>query len=127
MLEPEKYGVDHTLDMLMVYGSNPIHSNCTPLRAVEAFKKIPFMGRRPVYDETTQFADILLPESTILERHGLLEYGDHVVHAADEPILRTRTLQVTKPVIDPVWNTRQADDMYIEIAERAGFLYGEDG
>ena len=41
--EPEKYPVDHTLDMLMVYGSNPIHSNCTPLHAIEAFKKIPFM------------------------------------------------------------------------------------
>ncbi len=128
VLEPEKYGVDHTLDMLMVYGSNPIHSNCTPLRAIEAFKKIPFMAVVAlVYDETTQFADILLPESTILERHALLEYGDHVVHAADEAILRTRTIQVTKPVIDPVWNTRQADDMYIEIAERAGFLFGEHG
>ena len=128
VLNPEKYGVDHNLDMLMVYGSNPIHSNCTPIHAIEAFKKIPFMASIAlVYDETTQFADILLPESTVLERHALLEYGDHVVHAADEAILRTRTLQVTKPVIDPVWNTRQADDMYIEIAERAGFLYGEGG
>jgi anaerobic selenocysteine-containing dehydrogenase len=128
VLDPEKYGVDHNLDMLMVYGSNPIHSNCTPIHAIEAFKKIPFMAVIAlVYDETTQFADILLPESTVLERHALLEYGDHVVHAADMPILRTRTLQVTKPVIEPVWNTRQADDMYIEIAERAGFLYGEGG
>ena len=50
-----------------------------------------------------------------------------MVHAADEAILRTRTVQVSKPVIDPVWNTRQADDMYIDIAERAGFLYGEGG
>jgi anaerobic selenocysteine-containing dehydrogenase len=128
VLDPEKYGVDHNLDMLMVYGSNPIHSNCTPIHAIEAFKKIPFMAVIAlVYDETTQFADILLPESTVLERHALLEYGDHVVHAADMPILRTRTLQVTRPVIEPVWNTRQADDMYIEIAERAGFLYGEAG
>jgi anaerobic selenocysteine-containing dehydrogenase len=128
VLDPEKYGVDHNLDVLMVYGSNPIHSNCTPIHAIEAFKKIPFMvSIALVYDEITQFADVLLPESTILERHGLLEYGDHVVHAADEAILRTRTLQVSKPVIDPVWNTRQADDMYIEIADRAGFLFGEGG
>ncbi len=97
VLDPEKYGVDHNLDMLMVYGSNPIHSNCTPIHAIEAFKKIPFMASIAlVYDETTQFADILLPESTILERHALLEYGDHVVHAADEAILRTRTLQVSQ-------------------------------
>ena len=26
-----------------------------------------------------------------------------------------------------MWNTRQADDLYIEIAERAGFLYGDGG
>jgi anaerobic selenocysteine-containing dehydrogenase len=126
VLDPEKYGVDHNIDMLMVYGSNPIHSNCTPVHAIEAFKKIPFMVEIAfLYDETSQFCDILLPESSVFERHGFLEYGDHVVHAADEPILRTRTLQVSKPVIEPVWNTRQADDMYIEIAERSGFLYGE--
>ena len=111
VLDPEKYGVDHNIDMLMVYGSNPIHSNCTPVHAIEAFKKIPFMVEIAfLYDETSQFCDILLPESSIFERHGLLEYGDHVVHAADEAILRTRTLQVSKPVIDPIWNTRQADD-----------------
>jgi anaerobic selenocysteine-containing dehydrogenase len=128
ILDPERYGVDHNLDMLMVYGSNPIHSNCTPAHAVEAFKKIPYMVEIAfLFDETSQFCDILLPESSIFERYGLLEYGDHVVHAADEAILRTRTLQVSKPVIDPVWNTRQADDLYIEIAERAGFLFGEGG
>lgn len=128
ILEPEKYGVDHNIDLLMVYGSNPIHSNCTPLRAIEAFKKIPFMVEIAfLYDETSQFCDILLPESSVFERYGLLEYGDHVVHAADEAILRTRTLQVSKPVVEPVWDTRQADDMYVEIADRAGFLYGETG
>ena len=108
--------------------ATPSTRTARPLRAIEAFKKIPFMVEIAfLYDETTQFCDILLPESSVFERYGLLEYGDHVVHAADEAILRTRTLQVSKPVIEPVWNTRQADDMYIEIAERAGFLYGETG
>jgi anaerobic selenocysteine-containing dehydrogenase len=128
VLDPERYGVDHNLDMLMVFGSNPIHSNCTPMHAIEAFKKIPFtVVIALTYDETTQFADILLPESTIFERYAMLEYGDHVVHAADMPILQTRTVQVSRPAIDPVWNTRQADDIYIDIAERAGFLFGEGG
>ena len=55
--------MDHTIDMLMVYGSNPIHSNCTPIHAIEAFKKIPFMVEIAfLYDETSQFCDILLPE-----------------------------------------------------------------
>ncbi len=128
VLDPEKYGVDHNIDMLMVFGSNPIHSNCTPIHAIEAFTKIPFMVEIALtYDETSQFADILLPESTIFERYAMLEYGDHVVHAVDMATLRTRTVQVTKPAIKPIWNTRQADDIYIDIAERAGFLLGEGG
>lgn len=128
ILEPEKYGIDHNIDMMMVYGSNPIHSNCTPVHAIEAFKKIPFMVEIALtFDETSQFCDILLPESSIPERYAMLEFGDHVVHGADEGTLRTRSVQVTKPVIPPVWDTRQADDMYIDIAERAGFLFGEGG
>ncbi len=57
----------------------------------------------------------------------MLEYGDHVVHAADMSTLRTRTVQVSTPAIDPVWNTARPMTCTIDIAERGGFLFGEGG
>ncbi|GAB4243521.1 MAG: hypothetical protein Kow00129_02740 [Thermoleophilia bacterium] len=128
ILNPEKYGIDHEIDMMMTYAANPIMGSVNPEEAIKAFRKIPFIATIPlVYDEQSQFADILLPESVIVERHALIEFGHHVVQAADEPMLRVKGVLVQKPAVEPVYNTRQADDIYIELAERVGFLYGEGG
>ncbi|MHB0978835.1 MAG: molybdopterin-dependent oxidoreductase [Thermoleophilia bacterium] len=128
ILHPEKYGVDYPIDALVTYAANPIMGSVNPDEAIEAFKRIPFIATIPlVYDEMSQFADILLPESVIVERHALIEFGHHVVQAADEAMLRVKGVLVQKPVISPVYNTRQADDIYIELAERVGFLYGPGG
>jgi anaerobic selenocysteine-containing dehydrogenase len=128
ILDPEKYGIDYPIDALLTYAANPIMGSVNPDEAIEAFKRIPFIATIPlVYDEMAQFADILLPESVIVERHALIEFGHHVVQAADEPMLRVKGVLVQKPVIAPLYNTRQADDIYIDLAERVGFLYGEGG
>ncbi|MHB1343819.1 MAG: molybdopterin-dependent oxidoreductase [Thermoleophilia bacterium] len=128
ILHPETYGIDYEIDALVTYAANPIMGSVNPDEAIEAFKRIPFIATIPlVYDEMSQFADILLPESVIVERHALIEFGHHVVQAADEAMLRVKGVLVQKPVIPPVYNTRQADDIYIELAERVGFLYGPNG
>lgn len=128
ILTPEKYGIDYEIDALITYAANPIMGSVNPEEAIEAFRRIPFIATIPlVYDEMSQFADILLPESVIVERHALIEFGHHVVQAADEPMLRVKGVLVQRPVIPPVYDTRQADDIYIALAERAGFLFGEGG
>ena len=128
ILDPEKYGIDYAIDVLLTYAANPIMGSVNPDEAIEAFKRIPFIATIPlVYDEMAQFADILLPESVIVERHALIEFGHHVVQAADDPMLRVKGVLVQKPVIPPLYDTRQADDIYIDLAERVGFLYGEGG
>ena len=128
ILHPEQYGIDYPIDVLMTYAANPIMGSVNPDEAIEAFKRIPFIATIGlVYDEMAQFADLLLPESVMLERYALIEFGHHVVQAADEPLLRAKGVLVQKPVIPPVNNTRQADDLYVELAERVGFLYGEGG
>ncbi len=128
ILHPEKYGIDYEIDALVTYAANPIMGSVNPDEAIEAFKRIPFIATIPlVYDEMSQFADILLPESVIVERHALLEFGHHVVQAADEAMLRVKGVLVQKPVIPPVYDTRQADDIYIELAERVGILHGPGG
>ncbi|MBC7293973.1 MAG: hypothetical protein H5T84_07745, partial [Thermoleophilia bacterium] len=94
----------------------------------EALKKIPFVFCVPlVYDEMCAFADILLPESHMLERYMVIEFGHHVVHAADEPELRMKGVLVQKPLIPPVNNTKQGEEIYLELADRLGILYGPGG
>ncbi|MCZ7665540.1 MAG: hypothetical protein M5U22_22585 [Thermoleophilia bacterium] len=128
ILDPEKYGIDYGIDVLITYAANPIMASVNPDEAIAAFRKIPFIATIPlVFDEMSQFADVLLPESVIVERYALIEFGHHVVQAADEPLLRVKGVLVQKPAIEPLWTTRQADDIYIELAERVGFLYGRGG
>jgi anaerobic selenocysteine-containing dehydrogenase len=129
VLDPAKYGVDYDLEALMIYGGNPITNSANPEEAVAALSKIPFtVTIAYIYDEAAQMSDILLPEPALLERFGIQGLGTgHFVQVQDEPMLRASGVLARVPVVDKQFNTRQADDIYIELAERIGFLYGEDG
>ncbi|HEX2987784.1 MAG TPA: molybdopterin-dependent oxidoreductase, partial [Chloroflexota bacterium] len=128
ILDPAKYGVPYDVEALMIYGGNPITNNANPDEAIAALSKIPFVVTIAyLYDEAAELSDILLPESALLERHGIQKLGDHFVQAVDEISLRVHGVLVRQPVVKPLHNTRQADEIYMELAERIGFLYGEGG
>jgi anaerobic selenocysteine-containing dehydrogenase len=128
ILDPAKYGVPYDVEALMVYGGNPITNNANPDEAVAAISKVPFVVTIAyLYDEPAELSDILLPESALMERYGIQKLGDHFVHVVDEASLRVDGVLVRQPVVERLYNTRQADDIYVELAERVGFLYGEGG
>jgi anaerobic selenocysteine-containing dehydrogenase len=128
ILDPAKYGIPYEIDTLMIYGGNPITNNANPEEAVAALSKVPFVVTLAyLYDEAAEFSDILLPESALLERYGMQKLGDHLVQAVDEPGLRVKGVLARTPVVARQYNTMQADDIYIELADRVGFLYGEGG
>jgi len=128
ILDPRKYLIPYEIEALMIYGGNPITNNANPDEAVAAISRIPFVVTIAyLYDEAAELSDILLPESALMERYGLQKLGDHFVQAVDEPSLRVHGVLVRQPVVEPMHNTRQADEIYIELAERVGFLYGEGG
>ncbi|HYL80177.1 MAG TPA: molybdopterin-dependent oxidoreductase, partial [Candidatus Acidoferrum sp.] len=128
ILDPAKYGVPYEIEALMIYGGNPITNNANPEEAVAALAKVPFIATIAyLYDEAAEFSDILLPESALLERYGMQKLGDHLVQAVDEPGLRVKGVLARTPVVPRQYDTRQADDIYLELAERVGFLYGEGG
>lgn len=128
ILDPQKYGIDYEVDALMVYAANPIMSNVNPDEVIAALHKIPFVVTISlIFDEMTDFADIVLPESAMPERYAMLRFGHHIVQAADDPMLRVQGVLVQKPIIKPLYNTRQGDDIYLEIADRVGFVYGPGG
>ncbi len=129
VLDPARYGVDYDLDALMIYGGNPITNNSNPDEAIAALCKIPFVVNIAyIYDEAAELSDILLPEPALFERYGIQALGTgHFVQAQDADMLQTSGVLARMPVVPIQYRTRQADDIYLELAERVGFLYGEGG
>ena len=129
ILDPAKYGLDYELDTLMIYGANPITNGADPEEAIAAFCKIPFVvSIAYIHDEVSELCDILLPEPPLLQRYGIQGVNTgHLVQVQDAVSLEAHGVMARLPVIENQDNTRQADDIYLELAERVGFLYGEGG
>jgi anaerobic selenocysteine-containing dehydrogenase len=106
LLDPQKYGIDYSLEALAVVGANPIFGFGSPDLVVEAMKKIPFTFALSYHsDEPTEMADVVLAEP------GYLEW----LHLTG-PALR-------QPVLDqPLYNTMLPEDILTELAARSGWL-----
>jgi len=128
IVNPEKYYLDYEVKMLMVYGANPFF-NIISDEAEEAFKKVPFIVDIAYsFDETSQFADILLAENSNLERFGF-DYIHKVTRATDDLRRRVQGHDTRQPVLDrPLYNTRDSNDICLEIINRLGIkgpAYGQ--
>ncbi len=100
------------------YRSNPMTGIGEPEIVAEALKKIPFIvSIAYVENEVTQFADIVLPEHTELERYQLHNRQKKAVGKKFYNIAMLR-----QPVIKPVHNTMDIADIFTELANRIGFL-----
>lgn len=73
-------------------------------------------------------SDILLPESALFERFGIQELGTgHFVQVQDANKLQARGVLVRLTAMPMQYIPRQADDIYLDLAERVGFLFGDGG
>lgn len=129
VLEPTKYGVPYDLEALMIYGGNPITNCSNPEEAIAALCKIPFIVTIAyIFDESAEFSDILLPEPAPYQRYGIQSIGTgHFVQVQDANLLQINGVMARIPIVPLDHQTRQADDIYLELAERIGFLYGDGG
>ena len=67
-------------------------------------------------DETAEFADVILPESSYLERFNLVNLESDAVG-----------LQAAQPAVEPIHDTREGIDILIDLADRSGCLRGPSG
>jgi anaerobic selenocysteine-containing dehydrogenase len=116
IINPEAYHINYQPRAMLVFGGNPITNNCNAEEIASALKKIPFIVSIAYhFDEPTQFADIILPEPSSLERLNLFEYQ------AFGPVAGRRGLQGLNfkfPVVKPLYNTRDASSILLELANR---------
>ncbi|MBI4415809.1 MAG: molybdopterin-dependent oxidoreductase [Euryarchaeota archaeon] len=97
---------------LLCYYTNPLYSTPDNARWEEAIRRIPFvMTFSPFMDETTAHADLILPDSTYLER-----WHDDVIY----PSLGFPVVGLRQPVVDPLYATRNTGDVLIQLAQHLG-------
>jgi len=102
----------YAIDTLMLYYTNPAFSSPDALKYYKAFEKIPFIvSFSPFVDDSSAYADLILPDHTYLER-----WQDDVIY----PSLGYPVFAVRQPVIKPLYDTRNTGDVLIELAHRLG-------
>lgn len=108
ILEEKPYPVD----MLLLYKSNPLFSAMNSEKYKKALAKIPFIVSFSSFmDESTQFADLVLPDKIYLEKWQYMQ---------NPPISRIPVLGIGRPVIENLFNARSTEDVILETAQRMG-------
>ncbi len=119
MLDPAKYGVDDLPEVMILHMANPLTSFLSQKDFIDAYKKLNFVvDINPWLSETADyFADVVLPAATIEKYEGVSSVSDQYIDA--------KTLRL--PPMDPLFESRGEIDIYLDLAEKMGVLYGVGG
>jgi anaerobic selenocysteine-containing dehydrogenase len=102
----------YPLDTLMIYHTNPLFKRADSESYKRAFEKIPFIVNfTPFMDETAHYSDLILPDSTFLERWESTSVSSSLGRAA---------FGVRQPVVAPLYNTLNTGDLIIKLAKKMG-------
>jgi anaerobic selenocysteine-containing dehydrogenase len=98
------------VEMLFVYNCNPVATMPDQNRVIEGLKRDDLFTvvYEQVFTDTARYADVVLPATTFLENYDIAKsYG---------PI----TLQLVRPVIEPVGEARANAEVFSDLAARLG-------
>jgi len=126
ILHPEKCYLPYKVDAWLSVGGNPIRQNAQPEKYVEGLKKLSFVVTVAFHmDEPAILSDVLLPEHSALERLRVVPF--YLQHQSiDDEVSGLKMVQLREPV-PTLFNTKNADDIFMDLADRLGILYGEGG
>jgi anaerobic selenocysteine-containing dehydrogenase len=102
----------YQVNALFLYYTNPIYSAPGAVGFAKAFETVPFIvSFSPFMDESTEHADLILPDHTYLERWQ----DDPVL-----PVMKSPVLGIRRPVVTPLYDTRHTGDVILAIAKAMG-------
>ncbi|MBU1170636.1 MAG: molybdopterin-dependent oxidoreductase [Proteobacteria bacterium] len=105
------------IEMLFVSNANPAYTLAGTDKVIEALGKIPFIVSFSSYmDETADQADLILPNHIYLER-----YQDVPVRGG----LARPVIGLTRPVVEPQYDTMHSGDVVLKLAKGLGGQVGE--
>jgi anaerobic selenocysteine-containing dehydrogenase len=100
------------VELLMVYRANPAYFAPSSKNFKEAMKKIPFtVSFSSYWNETTELADLVLPD------HSFMERWEDGTTPAGVPF---PVYVLGNPVFDPMFDTRQTGDVILQTAKALG-------
>jgi len=105
-------GQPYAVDTLFLVHTDPLFSHPRREKFIEAFKKIPFIvSFSPFLDETSLYADLILPDHTFMERWQ----GSPVRHISEFSLF-----SLGRPAVKPLYETRDTADFLIDVAQKLG-------
>ncbi|MFQ5428337.1 MAG: molybdopterin-dependent oxidoreductase [Thermodesulfobacteriota bacterium] len=103
---------------LLLHNTNPLFTTSPELGLELALKKVPFICSMTSFmDETSAVADLILPLNTSFE-----DWGDDFT----DPGVGGPVATLMQPVVSPVFKTKGAGDIFIELAKELGGKLAED-
>ncbi len=101
----------YPIEVLFLYHTNPVYDN--PSGGWQtAIENVPLVvSFSPYLDETSEHADLLLPDCTYLEKWFLEPL---------EPSLGHPAVGLGQPIVEPLYDTRNTADVLIELARAVG-------
>ena len=111
LVEPMITGKPYPIKALIIYGCNALNSIPNTPRTIEAFKKLDFILVVDVLpQEHVAWADVVMPEATILERYDDLWAVAH----------KTPYIAMREPAVEAMYETKPAWWMVRELGLRLG-------
>ncbi len=102
----------YPVNALFLYYTNPLFSSPEVEPVRDALKKVPFIvSFSPFLDDSTQYADLILPDHVYLERLQDVE----MVPSTGYPVVGLR-----QPVVGPLFDTRHTGDVLLQVAKKLG-------
>ncbi|MBI2874940.1 MAG: molybdopterin-dependent oxidoreductase [Firmicutes bacterium] len=119
MADPQKYGVNYTPEVLIIHMTNSIVAFADQTAMMKAYDKFKFIAViDPWLSETADlYADVILPAATIEKYEGPMKVSDQYTDA----------VSLRLPPMDPMFQSRGDIDIYLDLCEKAGILYGKGG
>ena len=119
MQDPAKYEVEKLPKVAILHMVNPLTAFPSQKDFLDTYGMFEFVAVvSPWLSETADyFADVVLPAATMEKYEGVMSASNMYI---DGKALRL-------PVMDPLFESRGEIDIYIDLSEKLGVLYGEDG
>jgi molybdopterin-containing oxidoreductase family molybdopterin binding subunit len=119
--DPEQFGITYEPEVLLIGRTNPMMNSHNAEAMGETLKKFDLQVSFATFiDETSEFADILLPDAHDFERWDLFPANDPYAFIAPGP--GQWYWHMRQPSLEGPGETRAWTEVYIELANRLGIL-----
>jgi anaerobic selenocysteine-containing dehydrogenase len=126
IIDPKKYYLPYQVDMIVNFGGNAIVNNAAPDEPLAAYKKVSFVASVAYhFDEPTMLADVVLPESSNLEREMFRAVPPDSKGRFDR--LGTEGVIYRYPVVQNLYDTKMADEIFLDLSRRLNMQNGKQG